>query len=116
MELEQRQKAKRLLGSLMGYQAQFELMCIAVSAGGTRVAASEELPALYREYIALVPSGGARFVDLIVAHREVIRTLCRIREDRRLAAASLGTALREQRARHAAAVNRLGEEVRPLVA
>jgi hypothetical protein len=116
MELDARQKAKRLLTSLVGYEAQFELMCIAVASGGTRVAASEDLPGLYREYIALVPNGGARFVDLIVAHREVIRTLCRMRENRHQAAGELGPQLRELRSKHAAAVLRLGQEVRPLVA
>lgn len=116
MELDTRQKAKRLLGSLTGYQAQFELMCVAVASGGTRVATSEDLPGLYREYIALVPGGGARFVELIVAHREVIRTLCRIRESRRDLRGEFGPALREQRLKHAAAVQRLGHDVRPLVA
>jgi hypothetical protein len=116
MELDARQKAKRLLSSLTGYEAQFELMCIGVSSGGTRVAASEDLPGLYREYIALVPAGGARFVDLIVAHREVIRTLCRLREDRLRSAGELGPQSRDLRAKHSAAVFRLGQEVRPLVA
>ena len=116
MELHARERARRVLAGLVAYQAVLELSCIAISAGGTRIRSVERLPALCSDYSALVKNGGPDVVRLIVAHRELMEQLCRIRERRNPATAR---AMRERlmalRERHAAIVARLVQELRSRV-
>ncbi|HZY17921.1 MAG TPA: hypothetical protein VFE82_05525 [Ramlibacter sp.] len=110
-QLDTRQRARRLLVGLAACQAEFELMCVAVTCGGRRIASSQGLHGLYRDHVALRPRSGSQFVQLIVAQRDAVRALGQLREGSGRAAVA---DLREVRQRHAAVIDGLMTEVRQL--
>lgn len=116
MEPDKRLRARRLLDGLAAYQSGFELMCISVSCGGRKVGGSPNLPGLYRDHHALLPDSGSRFVQMIVAHREAVRTLCKLRDSRSPLGGEAMASLRLLRRQHADAVDTLMADVRRLAA